>query len=133
MQTQLLLQCFMACTRMEEMNDFAVIQWIIAVGLPTLCTSIIIPLVSSLRSSKLKRSEKVVYGVVGKRLCEPLAHLPDYTDYHKAINSSDRKVVLHCRTLSFALRKCDFVCADMADDVKIYAPDDPVWEQLVEK
>lgn len=116
---------------MEEMNSLLTV--IFSVVVPCVTTSIIIPLVSSYRSVRLRRAEKKIYGVVGRKLAPSLKHLQDYTDYKKAVYSPERKVVLHCRTLSYALRHCDFVCANPADDIKIYEPDDPRWDSLVDQ
>lgn len=74
------------------------------------------------------RSCKTIVGVVNvSKLPDPLMKYRDFSDIKKAVNCSESVVVLHCRTLSYALQHCDFVCASLGNDNKIHTPDDDFW------
>lgn len=72
------------------------------------------------------RPLKCIIGVVGQTP-ESLIKYPDFSSYEKAMSSPDKIVILHCKTLSYSLRKCDFVCADADCDPKIRKPTDKFW------
>lgn len=89
--------------------------------------TLLVPKVRELR--KTLRRNMTLIGVVGK--CpEPLKHVPEYTDIKKAVDSGHKQAVLYCRTLSFALRHCDYVSYITGSDEKIHTPEDPFWEHL---
>lgn len=81
------------------------------------------PFIVKYANYKKTRSKRVFIGVVGS-LPECLAPYADFTDFKKAVNSGYRVCVVHCKDLSFALRKMDFVVADAAKDPKIIDPSD---------
>lgn len=64
-----------------------------------------------------------IIGVYGVEVPCELQHLPLYTNYRKARHCKYDLCVLICRTLSFPLRKCDFVVTDQGVDPKIVKPD----------
>jgi hypothetical protein len=72
------------------------------------------------------RNDKTIIGIVGK-VPDQLLQYQDFTSYRKARLSEDKVVVLHCRTLSYALRHCDFVSAKSGNDEKIRDPDSDFW------
>jgi hypothetical protein len=78
------------------------------------------------------RGSKTVIAIVNAPVPETLRKYRDFSDIKKAMRCSDEIVILHCRTLSYALRFCDFVCAEASDDVKIHAPNDPFWDCFTE-
>lgn len=93
----------------------------------TSLTTALIALVVKLKEFKsLIRPLKTIIGVVGETP-EPLRQYPDFSDFKKALMSQDRVVILHCRTLSYSLRNCDFVCAEADCDPKIRKPTDNFW------
>lgn len=71
-----------------------------------------------------ERARRLFIGIVRCKTPECLTKYRDFTDYHKAVASGFKVVIVHCRTLSFALRKCDFVIANTGDDEKIISPND---------
>lgn len=75
---------------------------------------------------RIVRPLKCIIGIVGQTP-ECLIKYPDFTSYEKALASPEKTVILHCKTLSYSLRKCDFVCADAESDPKIRKPDDEFW------
>lgn len=76
----------------------------------------------------------MIIGVVGGRVPKALTPKKDFSSYKLAVRSHDEVVILHCRTISYALRKCDFVCADVKSDPKIHTPGEATfWASLVEK
>lgn len=77
--------------------------------------------------SRSLRDSKTIIAVVNTEIPDSLKKYRDFTDLKKAERSSETVVVLHCRSLSYALRHCDFVCAIASDDVKIHAPNDAFW------
>lgn len=62
--------------------------------------------------SKKRKLQVTVIGVLNQEYENELPELPDYTDISKALHSKKDKVYLHCKTLSYALRHCDFVISD---------------------
>lgn len=70
------------------------------------------------------KADRLFIGIVRCKTPECLSGYRDFTDYNKALESGYKVVILHCRNLSYALRKCDFVIADAAEDEKIINPED---------
>lgn len=84
------------------------------------------------RLRKTLRRKVVIVGVVG---AEPnaLSRVPEFTDYNRAATSDAPLVLLYCRTLSYALRHCDYVSYDEDSpfrDPKIRKPQDDFWSTL---
>lgn len=88
------------------------------------------------RVSELKASYLQVTGagkIIGVVNCWPeeLCELPEFTSYRKCLFSPFAIKVLRCRSISYALRHCDFVVARCADDPKIVNPDDHIALQAL--
>lgn len=77
------------------------------------------------------RRKCIVVGVL-HTVPSGFAKYPDITSLNETKNYSSTIFVMRCRTLSYALRKCDFVCCDSDyRDPKIYPPGDVFWEELL--
>lgn len=76
---------------------------------------------------------KLIIGTVGNvEIPKCLRMCPDVTDFKSALLSEKRVVVMHCRTLSYALRHCHYVMTN-ADyyDPKIHHDSDVVfWDAI---
>lgn len=81
--------------------------------------------------SQLKKKMKIVGIVSGSSVPPSLERTPEYTDIKDAIDSGHPQAIVYCRTLSYALRHCDFVVYKGGTDPKIHDPDDKFWETLV--
>lgn len=73
------------------------------------------------------RARRLYIGVVGWEAYDqatPLidANLPEFTTKQAAVKSGRPCSVIICKTLSYALRHCDYVIAQPNGDVKIIAP-----------
>lgn len=79
--------------------------------------------IGSLIHSLTVRSRCQIIAVFGTEVPPELRRLPLYTSYYKAKHCKYDLVVLLTRTLSFGLRKCDFVVAEEASDPKVIRPD----------
>lgn len=76
-------------------------------------------------------SRPTIIGVVNCKVPVKLRPFKDFSNYRRAIHCTDGIVLLQCRSLSYALRHCDFVCADATQDPKIHKPDDTVfWDSI---
>lgn len=72
----------------------------------------------------LTRSRCQIIAVFGVQIPEEFKGIPVYSSYAKAKRCKYEVCVLITRTLSFGLRKCDFVVTDGGLDPKIVHPDD---------
>lgn len=86
--------------------------------------------------SDLKASYLQVAGagkIIGVVNCWPeeLSELPEFTSYRRCLFCPTAVKVLRCRSISYALRHCDFVVARCDDDPKIVNPDDHVALQAL--
>lgn len=91
-------------------------------------------LVSGVRillASRVRVKSQILIGICTDRLPDALKRFPDVTSWRKAKYYHSDIVCVWCNTLSYALRHCDFVCGEKSSDLKIHAPDDVFWEQLV--
>lgn len=91
-------------------------------------------LVSGVRvllESRNRVKSQILIGICTDRLPDALKRFPDVTSWRKAKYYHSDIVCVWCNTLSYALRHCDFVCGEKSSDLKIHAPDDVFWEQLV--
>jgi hypothetical protein len=102
----------------------------LATLLSLLLTVIVVPLFRILRERYKNRYKSCVIGLVaGTPLPDALKPLPDYTSLQKA-RADGGTCILHCRTLSYALIHCDFVCANEGTDPKIHGSDYD-WNGLI--
>jgi len=101
----------------------------------TLLLGMIVLFLSKLKEIRELRSQlsgPTIVGVVGTTVPKELVAYRDFVDYKKARRCNDDIVILHCRLLSYALRKCDFVCADVyRTDEKVHKPNDQFWKALI--
>lgn len=91
-------------------------------------------LVSGIRvllDSRNRVKSQILIGICTDHLPDALKRFPDVTSWRKARYYHSDIVCVWCNTLSYALRHCDFVCGEKSSDLKIHAPDDVFWEQLV--
>lgn len=103
---------------------------VVAAAIGTVAGAIVTPL-TLLSKGRKQRAEKTLIGVVKDvEIPAALSALRRFTSYQKAVRSSDRVVVLLTRTVSYALRKCDFVVFDESSDGKVHPPKDIFWETL---
>lgn len=109
----------MPVTQLESFSQAYNIIIPILTGLIGLLT----PVVCRILNERKNRSRRMMIGVIGS-MPEVLAEYADFTDYRKALKSGYRVCIVHCRSLSFALRKMDFVVCDLKKDPKIISPDD---------
>lgn len=113
--------------------DYLATLQIVASVVGSIVTVAILPLIRTITEHTVRRANKMIIGIPSGSILPPaLEKLPDYTDYKKALHSEFGKVVLHCRTLSFALRKCDFVVYEGNTDPKVHSANDKIWESIVE-
>lgn len=88
--------------------------------------------VKEVKNLRASMDGPTIVGVVGCSVPKQLVHCKDFVDIKKARRSNDEIVVLHCRLLSYALKKCDFVCCDAyKTDEKIHKPNDAFWNALI--
>lgn len=111
------------------------IEFLIATagGLVGLVSSFIVLYKNMNDTRKHLRRKTTIIGIpCGQDVPPGLLKLSDFTSLKKAINSDERVVVLHTRTLSYALRKADFVCIDDASktDPKIRMSSDKIWDEI---
>ena len=67
--------------------------------------------------------------VYGTTLPSCLNKFPDVTSIKQARLCKSKYVIIWCKTLSYALRKCDLVCGS-GTDVKIHDVDDNIWTAI---
>lgn len=118
---------------MDHLNNLITVGTSIIV----LLVGTIVVLLTKLKEIKDLRAElqgPTIVGVVGCQVPKILTPYKDFVDYKKARRCRDDIVVLHCRLLSYALKKCDFVCSDVyKSDEKVHKPNDAFWNALVVK
>lgn len=68
----------------------------------------------------------------GTRVPLVLKPLPDFIQVKDAVLANVPFAVLHTRTLSYALRHCDFVCYRTGSDPAIHTEDSPFWSDLLD-
>lgn len=68
----------------------------------------------------------------GTRVPQVLKPLPDFVQVKDAVIANVPFAVLHTRTLSYALRHCDFVCYRSGSDPAIHTEDSPFWSDLLD-
>lgn len=88
----------------------------------------LIPLVSKCYKfivvRRKERARTVIIGLVNDVCVPQLTSLPFFSDYADLVYSDCNIGVLRCRTLSYALRHCDWVIANEGADVKVISPGD---------
>lgn len=118
---------------LDSLNEVSIEQVIISLTGVATALSVLITLSIKIKKEIINScNSKTIIGVVGELpLC--LSKLPDYTSLFKARNSSQDFVILHCKNLSYALRKCDFVCSEIGKDPKIKsAKDINFWSAIID-
>lgn len=118
------------------------VKQLLEVGLPILTaavlllTGFLLKFVKDIKDirAELNHLNVTIIGVVaGSKIPPALAPFPDYVNLKKAKKCNKAICVLHCRTLSYALRHCDFVCADVYKiDEKVHRPNDDFWAALTD-
>lgn len=79
------------------------------------------------------RKHVVLIGIpAGTRIPNVLKPLPDFINVKDAIIANVPFAILHTRTLSYALRHCDFVCYRSGSDPAIHTEDSPFWSDLID-
>lgn len=111
---------------MIKIDPTQVEVWVTLLGL--IGVTLIRPVYNKIREYKALHSKRMIIGIFGCAVPKALMKFPDFTDIRKA-RMHNGVSILHCKNLSYALKICDFVIADVAYDPKIIAPDD---EQMIE-
>jgi len=105
-------------------------EWVLVISL--IGASLIMPILTFLIKFGAFVSDVRIIGVVSN--CEEpeeMARLKHFTSLFKA-RLARGTVVLRCRNLSFALRFCDFVCAEVGCDEKVIPPNSTLWKGIIE-
>lgn len=90
------------------------------------------PIVASIvkHRRELLSTAPILIGVIGE-IPEPLKVFRDFSSARRAKLCPEPVVVVHVRTLSYGLRKCDFVSVQSKrTDPKVFYYKDKFWEQL---
>jgi len=110
---------------MIKIDPTQVETWVTLLGL--IGVTLLHPICNKIREYKALHSKRMIIGIFRCAVPKALMKFPDFTDIRKA-RMHNGVSILHCKNLSYALKICDFVIADVAHDPKIIAPDD---EQMI--
>lgn len=118
--------------------------WPILMTIVSSCTLIAFGIVRLLKSFRriheeakqlrreLRKHVTLIGIPAGTRVPPVLKPLPDFIQVKDAVLANVPFAVLHTRTLSYALRHCDFVCYRSGSDPAIHTEDSPFWSDLLD-